>query len=127
MPASATILLGENDAEFRELLASTLREDGHEVVEVSDGVELHAVAMSWARDAQPVLGRVIVADHNLPGFSGIEVVSSFRALDRWTPFILIVGLGDANAREQARLLGATVVFEKPFDIDALWGGRWSSC
>jgi len=113
------ILLAEADADFREFLASTLREDGHDVIEVSDGADLLALAMSWIRDAEPPLGRVIISEEALPGFSGVEVLSSFRAVDRCTPFILVVGLGDSHTRNKARLLGATVVFEKPFDVDAL--------
>ena len=35
--AGARVLLAEDDAEFRELLAGVLREDGLQVVEVEDG------------------------------------------------------------------------------------------
>jgi DNA-binding response OmpR family regulator len=117
---AARILLAEDDADMRSLLATALRRDGYQVIEVVDGVAL------LERLGKSVLGRadggsvdLIIADIRMPSLSGLDVLTRFRRAAGTTPFILITGFGDAGTHLEAARLGAAAVFEKPFDLDEL--------
>ena len=114
----ARVFLAEDDDEMRALLCGALRQDGYEVVEARDGGEMLEqvrIAYQNAEDAPDV----IVMDVRMPKLSGLGLLSAIRRA-RWsTPVILITGFGDSVLHEQARSLGATVVFDKPFDLDDL--------
>ncbi len=115
----ARILLAEDDAEMRSMLASALRADGYEVVEAHSGLALlEEIGMLLFRgEAFPA--DVIISDERMPGMFGLEVLSGLRQA-RWPiPFILITGFGDPQIHERASKLGAAAVFDKPFDIDLL--------
>lgn len=114
------VLLAEDDAALRRLLAEVLRQDGYEVVEARDGVELLAeidatLVARWERSD----AFVVVADVHMPGFSGLDVLAVLRCAHCATPVILITAFGDAETREEAHELGAVAVFDKPFNLDDL--------
>jgi CheY-like chemotaxis protein len=61
---------------------------------------------------------LIVSDERMPGMLGSEILSAVRRA-RWpTPFILITAFGDQTLHRKAEALGASVVVDKPFDLDA---------
>lgn len=119
-PSPARLLLAEDDFELRELLASVLRADGHDVVEARDGIELwdlltrNGVGQS---DATPF--SVIVSDVRMPGLSAFDVLSKLRLELATVPVILITAFGDQTTHSRALHLGASRVFDKPFDCDEL--------
>ncbi|HZP43851.1 MAG TPA: response regulator [Candidatus Binatia bacterium] len=114
------VLLAEDDAPLRGLIAEVLRADGHEVLEARDGVELLAqIEAALVRRWQRADAFVIVADVHMPGFSGLDVLSMLRVARCATPVILITGFGDDETREEARELGVVAVLDKPFPLDAL--------
>lgn len=114
----ARVFLAEDDDEMRALLCLALRQDGYEVIEARDGGEMLErvrIAYQNPEDAPDV----IVMDVRMPKLSGLGLLSAIRRA-RWsTPVILITGFGDCLLHEQAKSLGATVVFDKPFDLDDL--------
>jgi two-component system response regulator (stage 0 sporulation protein F) len=115
------VLLADSDLQLRRLVAGRLRRDGYLVRELPDGSELMtAVGLELARVArggQPI--DLIVAGVRLPGASGLEVLTAVRR-SRWpVPFILIAAPGTPGLRHQARRLGASATFEKPFELDDL--------
>ncbi len=115
----ARVLIAEDDDEMRDMLASSLRKDGYEVIEASSGAAaLEEIAMLLFRgEAMPV--DVIVSDERMPGLLGLEVLAGLREA-RWrTPFILITGFGDAQTHQKAEQLGASAILDKPFDLDEL--------
>ena len=116
---SARILLAEDDGEMRSMLASTLRADGYEVVEAPSGSALLEEISLLLFRGEAVPADLIVSDERMPGFLGSEVLAGLRNA-RWpTPFILITGFGDENTHREAYRLGASAVFDKPFDLDDL--------
>ena len=116
------ILLAEDDPAMRELLASSLRHDGYDVVEVKNGIELlkriHQIGSSFLQGRPEPLDMVIT-DVRMPGFSGLEVLECLRDSDWKLPVIVITALGDAATHHRAHDLGATEVLDKPFDLDRL--------
>jgi CheY-like chemotaxis protein len=114
------ILVAEDDAEMRQLLASVLRRDGYQVIEARDGLELLNFIGSmllWSRDAIDL--DLVISDVRMPGRSGLDILAGLRRADWATPFILITAFGGQELHNEAHRLGAAAVFDKPFELDKL--------
>ena len=106
-----TILVVEDEADIRELLAYNLKAEGYEVVEAGRGEE----AVSLLRGGRPDL---ILLDLMLPDLSGLEVCRRVRrdpALGR-TPVLMLT----AKGAEVDRVVGLELVADdyvvKPFSV-----------
>jgi DNA-binding response OmpR family regulator len=116
--APARLLLAEDDFELRELLACVLRADGHEVIEARDGNELWAL-LSGESAAEAGPFALVVSDVRMPGLTAFDVLSKLQRAVAETPVILITAFGDQTTHLRALRLGASRVFDKPFDCDEL--------
>ena len=85
------VLVADDDADIRDLVAFKLEQAGLEVVAVEDG----QAALEQARARQPTLA---VLDVSMPGLSGIDVCRMLRA-DPATAGMLIIML-TARVQEQ---------------------------
>ncbi|GAA2625513.1 response regulator transcription factor [Paractinoplanes durhamensis] len=85
------VLVADDDADIRDLVAFKLEQAGFEVIAVEDG----QTALEQARSRQPTLA---VLDVSMPGLSGIDVCRMLRA-DPATAGILIIML-TARVQEQ---------------------------
>ena len=118
LPQPIRVFLAEDDAEMRSLLAVSLRKDGFEVVEVEDGTRLvDTLATELIDPVSPAPVDIIITDIRMPGWSGMEVLSGVRQAGWKTPIILITAFGDSATHRRAKELGATAVFDKPFDLE----------
>ncbi len=108
------VLVVEDDAEFRRLIAVTLRRDGFHVVEATNGRELVEHVARAVQAGDPPFD-LIVSDIRMPRMTGLEAVAGLRAADWSTPVVLITAFGDAEAEAEATRLGA-VLLAKPFDL-----------
>ncbi len=114
------VLLAEDDAEFRRLLVSVLKEDGYEVVEAEDGLALLATiedTLTVRRERPDAF--LVVADVRMPGLTGLDVLAILRCANWATPVILITAFGDEATHAEGRELGAVAVFDKPFNVAQL--------
>jgi CheY-like chemotaxis protein len=116
------VLLAEDDEELRRLLARKLRRHGCDVIEARNGFQL--VELVFERVVEPLPeslppAALIITDHRMPGRTGLEVVSLLRSVNWTIPLIVISAFTDAQTQEEARRLGVTAVFDKPFDLDEL--------
>lgn len=94
------ILVIEDDPDFRDLMDTFLRGEGHEVLAVGDGV---AAADAVARGAfHPDL---ILADYNLPkGLSGVQASTEIRrSLEAEVPVVILTG--DISAATRSDIAG----------------------
>ena len=109
------ILLIYDDPTLRRALRIALERSGHQVAEAANGREgLAAFA------AQPA--DLVVTDIIMPDVEGIETIRKLRRQSQMVPIIAISGGGRGSAEDYllyAKVLGATRVFEKPFDIDTM--------
>lgn len=108
------ILLVEDDAQIRLVLAECLEDDGFDVVQAMDAEE---AAEILAQGLQPGL---IVTDINLgPGRNGVMLADDVHATHPWMPVVFITGrldmLRDRGLRAQE------FVVPKPFPMQALLG------
>ncbi len=115
-PNKSRVLVADDDPDMRRLLGVTLRRAGYDVVEARDGVDLLDQIESTIERRD--FFSVIVADINMPGLSGLDVLAALRCTTWATPVILITAYGDPGTRNEAKDLGA-VLLEKPLDLDAL--------
>jgi two-component system nitrogen regulation response regulator GlnG len=106
------VLLADDDDGMRWLVSARLREAGHEVVETADGHALVACLEEAARD--DALGYdVVLADVELSGPGGLDVLAGLGCVHWETPFVVMATRATPEVRATARVLGAVTVLEKP--------------
>jgi two-component system response regulator AtoC len=113
MPAdgrATTLLVADDDRDFREVLVEILGAHGFRVLEASDGDE-----------ALEVLGReevdLLVTDQRLPGLTGTELIEALRARGTLVPTILVTAAADVE--QLARAHGVPHFLGKPFGGDEI--------
>lgn len=107
-----TVLLVEDDADWRVLLERRLTEEGMRPIGLARGEWTTLAVETHHPD-------VVVLDLHLGGLDGLEVLELVRR--RWPalPVIAMTAFGGRDARELARRRGATGFLEKPFPIAQL--------
>lgn len=104
--AGETLLIVDDDAEVRVIVAEFLEEFGYQVLQASDGVEaLDVLART------PAL-RMMITDVRMPGMSGIELAD--LAMRRQPELRVILISGYFVAQQVARRF-----LRKPFRMDEL--------
>jgi DNA-binding response OmpR family regulator len=105
----ATVLVAEDDADIRELVAYKLLQAGHKVVTVADGLS----ALAAARETVP---DVAVVDVSMPGLSGVQVCTALRkdAATARIPVILLSARAHPDDSESGLRAGAVDYVTKPF-------------
>jgi CheY-like chemotaxis protein len=87
----AKILLVDDEAMIREVLAQQLTDAGFEVVVASGGAEALALGESETIDA-------VVTDLSMPGIDGLEIIRGLQARSPGLPAVLLTGYaGDETA------------------------------
>jgi len=110
----AKILIAEDERDIGELIALTLRFNGHEVVTTRDGAEAVARAQTDQFD-------LILLDVRMPRMNGYEACRLLRTIEatREVPIIFLSAKGQ-EAEVQAGLeAGADRYILKPFAPDLL--------
>jgi two-component system chemotaxis response regulator CheY len=112
----ATILAVDDSASLRQMVAFTLKQAGHEVIEAADGVAGLEAARSAAAD-------LVISDINMPHMDGIELVRELRSLPnyKFTPILLLTTESSDEKKQQGKAAGATGWLVKPFDPEKLLG------
>ena len=105
------VLIAEDDAVSRRVLAATLDKFGYEVVVAADGAE------AWAALQSEDAPHLAILDWMMPEIDGVEVCRRVRALSAAVPPYLILltaksGKGDVVTGLDA---GASDYLTKPFD------------
>ena len=107
-----TILLVEDEADFRETTARWMSRKGHNVAEAPN-----------AQEALVLLDRqqfdVAVIDMNMPGISGVELLQRMKSDNIETEVIILTGQGTIESAVQAMKIGACDYLTKPFPLGDL--------
>jgi len=112
------ILLAEDEDEMRVLLGRALRKVGYRVIEDYDGESLYNdLILNLLSDKKSDRIDMIISDIKMPGPSVMEMVGQMNKINGFPPVILITAFGDEKIHAEAKQLGVTAVFNKPFDID----------
>ncbi len=108
------ILVVEDSRAMRMIIVRTLRQagfGGHEVLEVAGGREALALVTAEQID-------LILADWNMPGMTGIDLLATLRSRGDAPPFCFVTSEGSDQVREQADAAGALGLISKPFTVEA---------
>jgi len=107
------ILIIEDEAPIRRLMALALEASGYEVATAGDGpegLEHFARAPGWS---------AVLLDQRMPGLEGLEVLPRLKALDAAVPVVMITAFASIDLAVDAMKLGATDFLRKPVTPDLL--------
>ncbi len=110
----ARILVVDDSASMRQMVAFTLKGAGHEVVEKNDGVEALTSAKTESFD-------LVITDVNMPNMDGITLTKELRSLSnyRFTPILTLTTESSAEKKMAGKQAGATGWLVKPFNPNQL--------
>src|ERR1051325_6168895 len=109
---SAHILVAEDQADIRDLIALNLRHAGYAVTPVADG--------RAALDRQSEHGSdLLILDLMMPGLDGLEVCKALRAKGGATPILMLTAKSTELDRVLGLELGADDYLTKPFSMAEL--------
>jgi CheY-like chemotaxis protein len=113
--ASGNILIVEDDADTREMLANLLATEGFHAVAAEDGLEaLHL--LRTVRHRAPETPCLVLLDLSMPRLGGIE----FRRAQLGDPIVASVPVavmsGASDVEQRAQALGAVATLTKPIDF-----------
>src|SRR6476660_8930286 len=106
----ASILLVDDDEQFRTMLSVVLRRAGYEVQVAIDGIEASSFYRNHPTD-------LIITDLIMPEKDGLEIIRELRKEYPQAKIIAMSGggrTGTANYLKVARAFGAQQMLEKPF-------------
>ena len=112
--SKATILVADDDKDFRLGVVRRLEHAGYRVIEAGDG----AGAIRAAKKEAPDL---LILDVHMPsvdGFVSVEKMDNDQNLSR-LPVIYVTGDGAESTRMNAALHGAIAVLHKPLNMAEL--------
>jgi DNA-binding response OmpR family regulator len=103
------VLIIEDDADIRDLVAFKLRQIGYDVRTASDGAQGLRLAIELPPD-------VVLLDLMMPKLSGLEVCRELRANEATVnvPIIMLTAKAQEGDVERGFELGATDYVAKPF-------------
>lgn len=109
---SKHLLLVEDEAPLREVVAERLSDHGYDVVQAANGEEALARLAEFAFD-------ILITDLRLPGIDGGKVLEA--AVARYPEIIGIVVTGHGTVKDAVEIIkrGATDFVTKPFQFDEL--------
>ena len=113
--APRTVLLADDDADFRRAVKDALVARGHGVLEASDGA-MTLELLSRAADENAALPDVVMLDVRMPGCSGLGVLNAMVKLPRMPPTLLVTGFKDPSINVLADRLGVFRVLFKPVEV-----------
>lgn len=105
------VLVVEGNKDVRQYLEEVvLTPAGYRIRSVGDGMS----ALTMAKDLEPDL---VIADHQLPGLSGVELIRRIRQDRPYIPVILMTAEGSENLMLEALRAGAVDYITKPFEAE----------
>ena len=108
----ATILVIDDDARDRGLLAVVLEERGYEVILADNGGTGLMLCHRRSPDA-------VVLDLHMPGIDGRSVLRQLRTLHPALPVVVFSGLSTEEVEQEMLNQGATAFIKKAFSLDQL--------
>ena len=109
---SEALLLVDDDAPIRRMLARTLAAEGYDVEAVADGGAALAAVERNVPDA-------IVLDVTMPGVDGLSVTRRLRAKGLRVPILLLTARDALPDRVDGLDAGADDYLVKPFEVEEL--------
>jgi DNA-binding NtrC family response regulator len=112
MADSQSLLVVDDDAAMRQMLASLFRERGYPVREAATADDALEQARELEFDA-------VLSDIKMPGKTGVEMVGEMRRIRPDTPVVLMTAFGSIDSAVEAMRAGAFDYITKPFEPEAV--------
>lgn len=130
LPRAPNIVVAIGKASLKSKLLRALRLAGCRVVMFDDGTEmLEYFGDIMLLGPQEILPDLVIADANLKGRKGVDLLVDLRYLGWNIPFVLATGEGDDRLRAETRrlqeVLGDLVVIEGGYDVEDLLTAAFS--
>ena len=106
------ILVIDDEAAVREVLAELLASQGHAVSQAASGAEGVSLFQTDRND-------IVFTDFGMPGMNGWQVAGAIKALSPATPVVLVTGWADEIPRPGAQAGSVDQIISKPFRVEAL--------
>lgn len=103
----AKILIIDDDRFNRHLLKETLKSEGYAIIEAADGESGVKAVHSENPD-------IVITDYQMPGISGLEVLTEALKFRNNLPVIILTEHGDVGLTIKSIQMGAYDFLEKPF-------------
>lgn len=109
------ILVAEDNATNRKIIAQVLEHGGYEVTLATTGTQA-VEALQWSEFD------VVILDKYMPGMSGMEVAERYIALrgEPRAPMIMLTAEATAEAMQQCKAAGMQAFLTKPIDPEMLF-------
>lgn len=106
---SKTILIVDDSASLRQVVAIALQKEGYEVLQAGDGKEGLGVL-----DGRKI--NLIISDVNMPNMDGISMVKQIKTLPKYkfTPIIMLTTEAGENMKSEGKAAGVKAWVVKPF-------------
>ena len=110
----AKILIVDDMASMRKMVAFTLESTGHDVTSAEDGDVALEIGKKEGFD-------LVITDVNMPNMDGITLTKVLRGLPdfKFTPILLLTTEAGKDKKMEGKAAGATGWLVKPFDPDKL--------
>jgi two-component system chemotaxis response regulator CheY len=104
----ATILAVDDSYTMRQMLAVTLQNDGHDVIQAENGTAALEMARARAFD-------LVITDVYMPNMDGITLVSELRRLPGFeeTPLLVLTTESGTDKKQAGKRAGANGWIVKP--------------
>ena len=110
----ARIMIVDDVATIRQIVSSVLKDVGYKVIEAASAEEALALA-------EVKRSHLVVTDVNMPGKSGLDLITALRAIKTYDKTPIVILAKDANDEniQKAKGLGAVGWIAKPFTPESL--------
>ena len=106
------ILIVDDDEDFLFLLGEYLKSVGLEHDQAVSAEQARNRLKSFRYD-------MVVSDFNMPGESGLDLLSHISSMYSGTRFILLTGCDDLRIKRESMRMGAQAYIQKPFYLNEL--------
>ena len=111
-PVAGRIIIVDDEASMRKVLAAVLTGEGYEVRSTDDGAEALTLYATGQWD-------LVVEDLKMPKMHGLELLRRIKAADPSAMIIVMTAFGTWDSAVEAMRLGAYDYLKKPCDNDHL--------
>lgn len=114
--AAKTIMIVDDSASLRQVVAIALRGAGYQVLEASDGK--HALSQLSGQKIH-----LVISDVNMPNMDGITFVKALKQLPayKFTPVIMLTTESLESKKKEGQAAGVRAWVTKPFQPPVLLG------
>ncbi len=116
---TARVLIADDEASLRKVLAAALKKEGCDVVTVKNGEEaLEVLEASTAPDTGEPFS-LVISDVRMPGIDGMTLLSRIKKRYKDLPVVMLTAHGTVDLAVQALKQGAFDFVTKPYERDEL--------